>query len=73
MPGRAKSVKRFERSNVLDTALYKKYLPLYIHIYIYTYIHIHLIYICDGYPASHGFPIMHQVHAICTQFKIAIT
>ena len=21
----------------------------------------------DGYPASLGFPIMHQVHAICTQ------
>ena len=36
MPGRAKSVKRFERSNVLDTALYKKNIYLY---YIYIYIH----------------------------------
>ena len=29
LPGRAKSVKRFERSNGLDTALYKNY--IYIH------------------------------------------
>ena len=28
LPGRAKSVKRFERSNGLDTALYKNYLYL---------------------------------------------
>ena len=28
LPGEAKSVKRFERSNGLDTALYKKYLNL---------------------------------------------
>ena len=27
----------------------------------------------DGYPASLGFPIMHRVHAICTQAIIAIT
>ena len=26
----------------------------------------------DGYPASLGFPIMHQVHAICTQSIIII-
>ena len=29
LPGRAKSVKRFERSNGLDTALYKNYLYLF--------------------------------------------
>ena len=29
LPGEAKSVKRFERSNGLDTALYKNYLYLY--------------------------------------------
>ena len=23
--------------------------------------------ILDGYPASLGFPVMHRVHAICTQ------
>ena len=28
LPGKAKSVKRFERSNALDTALYKNYLYL---------------------------------------------
>ena len=28
LPGKAKSVKRFERSNGLDTALYKNYLYL---------------------------------------------
>ena len=36
---------------------------------ISIYIYIQL----DGYPASLGFPIMHQVHAICTQSIIAIT
>ena len=30
LPGRAKTVKRFERSNGLDTALYKNYLYLYL-------------------------------------------
>ena len=30
MPGKAKSVKRFKRSNGLDTALYKNYLYLYL-------------------------------------------
>ena len=30
LPGRAKSVKRFERSNGLDSALYKNYLYLYL-------------------------------------------
>ena len=30
MPGEAKSVKRFERSNGLDTALYKNYLYLFL-------------------------------------------
>ena len=30
LPGRAKSVKRFERSNGLDTALYKNYLYLFL-------------------------------------------
>ena len=29
--------------------------------------------ILDGYPASPGFPVMHRVHAICTQAIIAIT
>ena len=29
LPGKAKSVKRFERSNGLDTALYKNYLYLF--------------------------------------------
>ena len=28
---------------------------------------------CDGYPASLSFPIMHQVHVICTQYLIATT
>ena len=32
MSGKAKSVKRFERSNGLDTALYKNYLYLLLHI-----------------------------------------
>ena len=32
LPGRAKSVKRFERSNGLDTALYKNYLYLYLYL-----------------------------------------
>ena len=27
----------------------------------------------DDYPASLGFPVMHRVHAICTQAIIAIT
>ena len=31
LPGEAKSVKRFERSNGLDTALYKNYLYLFFH------------------------------------------
>ena len=31
LPGEAKSVKRFERSNGLDTALYKNYLYLLLH------------------------------------------
>ena len=30
LPGRAKSVQRFERSNGLDTVLYKNYLYLYL-------------------------------------------
>ena len=34
-PGRAKSVKRFERSNGLDTALYKNYFYLFLHLYLY--------------------------------------
>ena len=33
LPGKAKSVKRFERSNGLDTALYKNYLLLEIDFY----------------------------------------
>ena len=36
LPGRAKSVKRFERSNGLDTALYKKKIPFYVVISIAT-------------------------------------
>ena len=34
LPGSAKSVKRFERSNGLDTALYKNYLYLNLYLYI---------------------------------------
>ena len=30
-------------------------------------IRYHKYMVLDGYPASLGFPIMHQVHAICTQ------
>ena len=40
LSGKAKSVKRFERSNGLDTALYKNYL--------YTFFFSHRIISCDG-------------------------
>ena len=38
LSGRAKSVKRFERSNGLDTALYKNYLYLYLLVLIKKYV-----------------------------------
>ena len=41
LPGEVKSVKRFERSNGLDTALYKNYLYLYVHYDLRVYNNIY--------------------------------
>ena len=56
LPGRAKSVKRFERSNGPDIALYKNYL-------FYTYTNIYM---------SHIWVISHIAYALQVKHKAAI-